>query len=56
MWNIFSSMIYFSQILLPTELHLKNVYYLYSGCSNPTDVVLVTVLSIIGKDAWYWDR
>ena len=26
-------------ILFPTELHLKNVYYLYSACSNPTDVV-----------------
>ena len=37
-------------ILFPTELHLKNVYYLYSACSNPTDVVLVIVLSmIIGK-------
>jgi hypothetical protein len=28
-------------ILRPTELHLKNVEYLYSACSNPTDVVLV---------------
>ena len=37
-------------ILFPTELHLKNVYYLYSACSNPTDVVWVIVLSkIIGK-------
>ena len=26
-------------ILLSTELHLKNVYYLYSACSNPTNVV-----------------
>ena len=33
-------------ILYPTELHLKNVYYLYSACSNPTDVVLVIVLVI----------
>ena len=44
-------------ILFPTELHLKNVYYLYSACSNPTNVVLLIVLSmIIGKGAWYWDR
>jgi hypothetical protein len=43
--------------LFPTELHFKNVYYLYSACSNPTDVVLLIVLSmIIGKSAWYWDR
>ena len=34
-------------ILFPTELHLKNVYYLYSACSNPTNVVLVIFLSII---------
>ena len=27
-------------ILFPTELHLKNAYYLYSACSNPTDVVV----------------
>ena len=33
--------------LLPAELHLKNVYYLYSACSNPTDVVLVIVLRMI---------
>ena len=26
-------------ILLPTELHLKNVYYLYSASSNPTNFV-----------------
>ena len=39
-------------ILLPTELHLKNVYYLYSACSNRTNVVLVIVLRmIIGKGA-----
>ena len=25
-------------ILLPTELHLKNVYYLYSASSNPTNM------------------
>jgi hypothetical protein len=38
--------------LFPTEIHLKNVYYLYSACSNPTNVVLLVVLSmIIGKDA-----
>jgi hypothetical protein len=44
-------------IFSPTELHLKNVNYLYSPCSNPTNVVLVIVLSIIiGKGAWYWDR
>ena len=44
-------------IFFPTELHLKNVHYLYSACSNPTIVVLLIVLSmIIGKDAWYWDR
>ena len=37
-------------ILFPTELHLKNVYYLFSACSNPTDGVWVIVLSmIIGK-------
>ena len=36
--------------VFPTELHLKNVYHLYSACSNPTNVVLVIVLSmIIGK-------
>jgi hypothetical protein len=28
-------------------LHLKNVYYLYSECSNPTNVVWLIVLSII---------
>ena len=33
-------------ILLPTELHLKNVYYLYSASLNPTDVVQVIVLVI----------
>ena len=44
--------IFMRYILFPTELHLKNVYYLYSACSNPTNVVLVTVLSmIIGKGA-----
>ena len=44
-------------ILFPTELHLKNVYYHYSACSNPTNVVLLIVLSmIIGKGAWYWYR
>ena len=44
-------------ILLSTKVHLKNVYYLYSACSNPTNVVLVIGLSmIIGKGAWYWDR
>ena len=30
---------FYFHILFPTELHLKNVYYLYSACSNPTDVV-----------------
>jgi hypothetical protein len=29
------------------QLHLKNVYYLYSACSNPTNVVSVIVLSMI---------
>ena len=44
-------------ILFSTSFHLKNAYYLYSACSNPTNVVLVSVLSmIIGKGAWYWDR
>ena len=44
-------------ILLPMELHLKNICCLYSACSNPTNVVLVIVLSvIIGKGAWYWER
>jgi hypothetical protein len=39
-------------ILFPTELHLKNVNYLYSACSNPTNVVLLIALSIIiGKGA-----
>ena len=28
---------HFDHILFPTELHLQNVYYLYSACSNPTD-------------------
>jgi hypothetical protein len=43
--------------LLPTELHLKNVYYLYSACSNHTNVVSLIVLSMfIRKGAWYWDR
>ena len=37
-------------ILFGTELHLKNAYYLYSPCSNPTNVVLVIILNmIIGK-------
>jgi hypothetical protein len=37
-------------ILFGTELHLKNAYYLYSACSNPTNVVLVIILNmIIGK-------
>ena len=40
-----------------TYVNLKNANYLYSACSNPTNVVLVIVLSIIiGKGAWYWDR
>ena len=39
-------------ILFPTELHLKNIYYLYSAFSNLTNVVLLIVLSmIIGKGA-----
>jgi hypothetical protein len=39
-------------ILFPTELHLVNVYYLCSACSNLTNVVLLIVSSmIIGKDA-----
>ena len=44
-------------ILLPTKVYLKNVYYLYSACSNSTYIVLVIVLSmIIGKGAWYRDN
>ena len=38
---------YFQHIILPTELHLKKINYLYSACSNPTYVVLVTVLRMI---------
>ena len=39
-----------SYILFRTELHLKNAYYLYSACSNPTNVALVIILNmIIGK-------
>jgi hypothetical protein len=50
-----SYVFFLRDILFPTELHFKNVYYLYSACSNPTDVVLLIVLSmIIGKSAWYW--
>jgi hypothetical protein len=38
------------------ELNLENVYYLYSACSNPTNGVLLIVLSMIkGKDALYWE-
>jgi hypothetical protein len=33
-------------ILLSTELHLKNVYYLHSASSNPTNVLKVIVLVI----------
>ena len=36
-----------ADIVFPTELYLKNVNYLYSACSNPTNVVLVIVLSMI---------
>ena len=37
-------------ILFRTELHLKNAYYLYSACSNPSHVALVIILNmIIGK-------
>ena len=28
-------------IFFSTELHLKNVYYLFSACSNHTDIVIV---------------
>ena len=28
-------------ILFPTQVHLKNAYYLYSAYSNPTNAVLV---------------
>ena len=46
-----------NHILLPTKVHLKNVYYLFSACSNLTNVVLVIVLGmIIGKGVWYLDR
>jgi hypothetical protein len=47
-------------ILFGTELHLKNAYYLYSACSNPTNVVLVIILNLIidkgldnGTDEFY---
>jgi hypothetical protein len=33
-------------IILATELHLKNVYYLYTASLNPTNVVKVIVLVI----------
>ena len=37
-------------MLFGTELHLKNAYYLYSACSNPTNVVLAIIVNmIIGK-------
>ena len=36
---LFFSELWHAYILFPTELNLKNVYYLYSACSNPTDVV-----------------
>ena len=36
-------------ILFPTLVHLKNACYLYSTCSNPTNVVLVIVLSRLPK-------
>ena len=36
-----------AHIFLPTELHLKSVKYYYIACSNPTNVVLVIVLSMI---------
>ena len=50
--KIYKHNLYFSNILFPTKLHLKNVYYLYSACSNPTNVVLLIVLSMItGKGA-----
>jgi hypothetical protein len=53
LWLPINNQVVFGQkayILFPTELHLKNVYYLYSVCSNPTDGVWVIVLSmIIGK-------
>ena len=51
LWNLFPrligsktldvslSILTLVHILFPTELHLKNVYYLFSACSNPTDVV-----------------
>jgi hypothetical protein len=34
-------------ILFGTELHLKNAHYLYSACSNPTNVVSVIILNMI---------
>jgi hypothetical protein len=36
-----------TDIFFGTEHHLKNAYYLYSACSNPTNVVLVIILNII---------
>ena len=48
-------------ILFGTELHLKNAHYLYSACSNPTNVVLVVILNMIigkgldnGTAKFYW--
>ena len=36
-----STIFWLSYILFSTKLHLINVYYLFSACLNPTDVVLV---------------
>ena len=51
----------FNYILFGTELHLKNVYYLYSACSNPTNDVSVIILNMIigkgldnGTAKFYW--
>jgi hypothetical protein len=44
-------------IFFPTRVNIENEDYLFSACSNPTDVVLVIVLGIvIGEIAWYWER
>ena len=44
-------------IIFPIKVNLENESNLYSACSNPTNVVLVTVSGIIrGNGAWYSDR
>ena len=64
-WNTFRNMkrklriqfhdekfcVFTTYILLPTKVHLKVVYYLYSACSNPTNVVLRRWLKWF---SWVW--